>query len=61
MEQVICLNFSASNNEIEYEAMLAELDLTLILVVARMEVRSDSRLIVERIQQEYETNYECMA
>ena len=46
MEQAIRLNFSASNNEVEYEAMLAELDLALILVVARLEVRSDSQLIV---------------
>ena len=46
MEQAIRLNFSASNNEVEYEAMLAELDLALILVIARLEVRSDSQLIV---------------
>ena len=46
MEQTIRLNFSASNNETEYEVMLAELDLALMLVVAKFKVRSDSQLIV---------------
>lgn len=50
MEQVICLNFPTSNNEAEYEAMLAKLDLALMLATARLEVRSDSQLIVGHIQ-----------
>ena len=31
MEQAIHLNFSASNNEAEYEVVLARLDLALVL------------------------------
>ena len=46
MEQTIRLSFSTSNNETEYEVMLAELDLALMLVVAKFKVRSDSQLIV---------------
>ena len=61
MEQTIRLNFSASNNETEYEVMLAELDLALMLVVAKFKVLSDSQLIVRQIQQEYEAKVERMA
>ena len=32
MEQAICLNFFAANNEVEYEAILAGLDLSLVLI-----------------------------
>ena len=42
MEQVIHLNFSASNNEAEYEAVLVGLDLALILAASKLEIKSDS-------------------
>ena len=61
MEQTIRLSFSTSNNETEYEVMLAELDLALMLVVAKFKVLSDSQLIVRQIQQEYEAKVERMA
>ncbi|KAL6331838.1 hypothetical protein AAG906_020182 [Vitis piasezkii] len=61
MEQTIRLSFSTSNNETKYEVMLAELDLALMLVVAKFKVRSDSQLIVRQIQQEYEAKVERMA
>ena len=32
MEQAIRLNFSISNSEVEYEAILAGLDLSLVLI-----------------------------
>ena len=41
--------------------MLAELDLALMLVVAKFKVLSDSQLIVRQIQQEYEAKVERMA
>ncbi|KAL6340194.1 hypothetical protein AAG906_040630 [Vitis piasezkii] len=47
IEQAIRLNFSTSNNEAEYEAMLAGLDLALMLAATKLEIRSDSQLIVE--------------
>ena len=45
VEQAICLSFLVSNNEVEYEAILSGLDLTLILAAARLEVKRDSQLI----------------
>ena len=61
MEQAIRLSFSIFNNEVEYEAMLVGLDLTLMLAAARLEVRRDSQPIVEQIQWEYEAKDERMA
>ena len=61
IEQAIHLSFSASNNETEYEVVLAEQDLALVLEGTKLEIRSDSHLIVEQIQREYETNDERMA
>ena len=42
MEQAIRLSFSISNNEIEYEVVLIELDLALVLTVTKLEIKSDS-------------------
>ena len=61
MKQAICLNFSTSNNVVEYEVILTELDLTLTLVTTKLEIRSDFQLIIIQIQREYETKDECMA
>ena len=61
MEQVIHLNFSASNNKVEYEVVLVRLDLALVLVENKFEIMSDSQLIVGHIQQEYEAKDEHMA
>ena len=61
MEQFICLNFSASNNKAEYEAVIVGLNLALMLVATKLEIKSDSQLIVGKIQQEYEAKDERMA
>ena len=61
LEQAIQLSFSTSNNEAEYEAILAGLDLTLTLATTKLEIRSDSHLIVRQIQKDYEANDERMA
>ena len=42
MEQVVRLSFSTSNNEVEYEVVLAELNLALMLVATKLEIRNDS-------------------
>ena len=60
IEQAICLNFLASNNEAEYEVVLVRLDLALMLATTKLQIRNDSQLIIEQIQREYETNDECM-
>ena len=61
MEQAIRLSFFASNNEAEDDVVLVELDLALVLAATKLEIRSDSQLIVEYIQQEYEAKDEHMA
>lgn len=61
LEQAIRLGFLASNNEVEYEAILVELDLALILAVAKLKICSDSQLVIGQIQIEYEAKDKCMA
>ena len=46
MEQAIRLSFSAFNNETEYEVVLVGLNLALVLAATKLEIRSDSQLIV---------------
>ncbi|RVW70804.1 hypothetical protein CK203_061954 [Vitis vinifera] len=53
LEQAIQLNFSASNNEVEYEAILVGLDLALTMTMTKLEICNDSQLIIEQIQKEY--------
>ena len=42
IEQSIHLDFSASNNEAEYEAIIIGLELALALATSKVEIRSDS-------------------
>ena len=46
MKQAICLSFSTSNNVVEYEVILTELDLALTLATTKLEIRSDFQLII---------------
>ena len=61
VEQAIRLNFFTSNNEAKYEIVLVGLDLALTLAATRLQIRSDSQLIIGQIQQEYEAKNERMA
>nr|CAN69047.1 hypothetical protein VITISV_022345 [Vitis vinifera] len=61
MKQTLRLNFSISNNEAEYEAILVGQDLALMLLATKLEIRNDSQLIVGHIQREYEAKNEHMA
>nr|CAN82191.1 hypothetical protein VITISV_017991 [Vitis vinifera] len=54
LEQAIRLGFPASNNEAEYEIILSGLDLALLLSVSKLQVYSDSQLVVRHVQKEYE-------
>ena len=54
LEQAIRLEFSASNNEAEYKAILSGLDLALALSVSKLRIYSDSQLVVRHVQKEYE-------
>lgn len=42
IEQTIYLSFSVSNNKAEYETIIVGLDIALILVITKLEIRSDS-------------------
>nr|CAN76815.1 hypothetical protein VITISV_044116 [Vitis vinifera] len=61
LEQAIRLGFSASNNEAEYEAILSGLDLALALSVSKLQIYSDSQLVVRHVQKEYEAKDARMA
>nr|CAN67118.1 hypothetical protein VITISV_035158 [Vitis vinifera] len=61
LEQAIRLEFSASNNEAEYEAILSGLDLALALSVSKLRIYNDSQLVVKHVQEEYEAKDACMA
>ena len=52
--------FHASNNEAEYEAVIAGLNLAHSLEVDQLEVYSDSQLVVRQIKDTYEAKSEMM-
>lgn len=61
IEKVVHLNFPASNNKAEYEAILVGLELPLTLLATKVEVRNDLQLVVGQIQREYEVRNKLMA
>ena len=60
LEQAIRLGFPTSNNEPEYKAILFGLNLTLALSVSKLQIYSDSQLVVKHMQEEYEAKDERM-
>ena len=46
IEQAICLNFSTSNNEAKYEAIIVGLDLAISVSSEKIIIRSESQLLV---------------
>jgi ribonuclease HI len=61
MEQAVRLNFLASNNESEYEALLIGLKCARKLGADRLRVFCDSQLVVNQISGEYQARDERMA
>ena len=55
IEYSILLDFLASNNEVEYEAIIVGLDLTISVSSEKIIIRSDSQLVVGQVNSEYET------
>lgn len=53
LEQAITLGFPASNNEAEYEALLAGLRLAKELAIKKLAIYSDSQLITNQASGEY--------
>ena len=60
IEYALRFGFHASNNEAEYEAVIAGLNLTHSLEVDQLEVYSDSQLVVKQIEDTYEAKSERM-
>jgi len=54
IEQVLKFNFKASNNQAEYEAILAGLRLAQELEITKLICKSDSRLVIGQLNDEYE-------
>ena len=60
IEYALRFRFQASNNEAEYEAVIAGLNLAHSLEVDQLEVYSDSQLVVRQIEDTYEAKSETM-
>ena len=55
IKQVVCLGSDASNNESEYEALIAEVELALAVGADNLLIRSDSQLVVRQVNAEFES------
>ena len=55
IEQTIRLGFRASNNESEYEAILAGIELTATVSAVKLLIQSDSQLVVRQVNAEYKS------
>ena len=61
MHYALRFGFKASNNEAEYEALIAGLNLAKEMKVKSLKIYSDSQLIVCQITNEYQAQGENMA
>ncbi|KAM1244767.1 hypothetical protein ACFX2I_036040 [Malus domestica] len=61
LEQAITLGFKASNNEAEYEALLAGIRMAKDLAVKKLAIHSDSQLITNQATGEYTAKHPGMA
>ena len=52
MRYVIRLHFPASNNMVEYEALLSGLRIAIELGIKRLDVRGDSQLVIDQVMKE---------
>ena len=60
MEYALRFSFQASNNEAEYEAVIAGLNLAHFMEADQLEVSSDSQLVVKQIEDSYKARGEKM-
>ena len=60
VEYALRFGFQASNNEVEYEAIIAGLNLAHSMEADQLEVSSDSKLVVKQIEDSYEARGEKM-
>ena len=60
VEYALRFGFQASNNETEYEVVIAGLNLAHSMEADQLEVSSDSQLVVKQIEDSYEARGEKM-
>ena len=60
VEYALRFGFQASNNEAEYEAVIAGLNLAHSMEANQLEVSNDSQLVVKQIEDSYEAREEKM-
>ena len=60
MEYALRFGFQASNNEAEYEAVIAELNLAHSMEADQLEICSESQLVVKHIKDSYKARGEKM-
>ena len=60
VENALRFGFQASNNEAEYEAVIAGLNLAHSMEADQLEMSSDSQLVVKQIEDSYEARGEKM-
>ncbi|KAM6567285.1 hypothetical protein CsatA_026413 [Cannabis sativa] len=60
LQATLCFVFPAYNNEVEYEALIVGLRLAKVVGATRVEVFSDSKLVVNQVSGEYQTCGEKM-
>ena len=60
MEYALRFGFQASNNEAEFEAVIAGLNLAHFMEADQLEVSSDSQLVVKQMEDSYEARGEKM-
>ena len=61
IEQAVRLGFNTSNNESEYEALIAGVELALAVGADNLLIRSDSQLVVGQVNTEFESREPRMA
>ena len=61
IEQAIRFGFSASNNELEYEAILAGIEFAAVVSVGKLLIQSDSQLVLGQVNVENKSRDPRMA
>ena len=57
---MVCLDFPTTNNEAEYEALIAGLDLTKAVGAARVIIHCNSQVVTNQVKGDYECKGERM-
>ena len=60
MECMVCLDFPTTNNEAEYEALVAGLDLAKAVGAASVVIHCDSQVVTNEVNRDYEYKGERM-